>query len=107
MDDQPRIELRVQPAPWRAALGAGKRTLPPRMTGMMLLNTPALMRRAMAAYYRSGGKTFWETLAPPSESTSGIVDHNDLLYLVLRNDDHKTLAVYRIRNSDQVLKRLR
>jgi hypothetical protein len=61
----------------------------------------ALLRRAFAAYFRSGG----EFAMQPSASNSGLVFHNDKAYVVLRNGSD-TLAVYRVRN-DGILKGLR
>lgn len=61
----------------------------------------ALTRRALAAYFRSGG----DFAAIPSEGNSGLMFHNDKAYIALRNGSD-TLAVYRVRN-DGILKRLR
>jgi len=60
-----------------------------------------LLRRAFAAYFRSGG----DFAMQPSDSASGLVFHNDKAYVALRNGSD-TLAVYRVRN-DGMLKRLR
>lgn len=57
-----------------------------------------LTRRAYAAYFRAGG-----TEQPAN--TSGVVEHEDKLYVVLHNV-RGTLAVYRVRN-DGALKRMR
>ena len=57
-----------------------------------------LSRRALAAYFRSGGTT--------QPSGGGIVqDYGGKLYVVLSNV-RETLAVYRVRN-DGMLRRLR
>lgn len=55
-------------------------------------------RRAFAAWFRSGG-------TDQPGAGSGVVDHEDKHYVVLRNVNG-VLAVYRIRTSGQ-LKRLR
>ena len=54
-------------------------------------------RRALAAYFRSGG------IDQPANS--GVVEHNGKAYVVLENVNG-ILAVYRVRN-DGMLKRLR
>lgn len=58
----------------------------------------------MRAYFAAGRK---EGLEPeiPSRSRSGLEEHDDRAYVVLRNGRH-TLAVYRVRN-DGMLKRLK
>lgn len=58
-----------------------------------------LLKRSMAAYFRSGEGQ------PPSTSDSGLMVHNGHQYMVLRNSSG-TLAVYRVRN-DGMLKRLK
>jgi hypothetical protein len=50
-----------------------------------------LVRRAHAAYYRSGN------IDQPA-NTSGVVEHNGKRYVVLQNIN-RTLAVYRVRTS--------
>lgn len=99
MDDHesPRIELKLQPAPWET-----RGALPPRLPPKMFFDGQALIRRAYAAYYRSGEDPAWT----PDKSMSGVVPLEDKLYVVLRNNQ-ETLAVYRVRNCDHVLKRLR
>jgi hypothetical protein len=59
-----------------------------------------LLRRAFAAYFRSGGP---QAAIPSNNSEVRI--HEGKLYVVLRNTNG-TLAVYRVRN-DGVLKGLR
>lgn len=58
-----------------------------------------VMRRALAAYFRSGGTD------QPSARASGIRHLGSLGYAVLRTSD-RMLAVYRVR-SDGMLKRLK
>jgi hypothetical protein len=60
----------------------------------------ALTRRALAAYFRTGGE-----YADIPANTSGVVEHNGKAYVELHNGGG-TLAVYRVRN-DGYLKRLR
>lgn len=62
-----------------------------------------LLRRAVAAYVRSGDG---ELVDQPAPARSGIAEHDGKEYLVLRNA-RRTLAVYRVRAYDGVLKRLR
>jgi hypothetical protein len=57
-----------------------------------------LIRRAMSAWFRSGG------IDQPA-NTSGVVEHEGKPYVVLKNVNG-TLAIYRVRN-DGTLKRLR
>jgi len=49
-----------------------------------------LLRRAMAAYFRSGGTE------QPSSSASGVQEVDGLMYVVLRNVN-AVLSVYRVR----------
>lgn len=63
-----------------------------------------LHRRALAAYYRVAARDGYSADIP-SERISGYETHNELDYVVLRNNS-KTLAVYRVRN-DNVLRRLK
>ena len=56
-----------------------------------------LARRALAAYFRTGGDE--------QTSTADVVEHEGLNYVVLSSAT-STLAVYRIRN-DGVLRRMR
>lgn len=49
-----------------------------------------LLRRAMAAYFRSGGSD------QPSSSASGVQEVDGLMYVVLRNVN-EVLSVYRVR----------
>lgn len=63
------------------------------------LDKTDIMRRAMAAWFR-GGET-----AQPSATASGLVEHETLNYVVLRNV-RGLLAVYRVTNAGQ-LKRLK
>ena len=58
-----------------------------------------LTRKALAAYYRSGGREW------PDES-SGPREAEGLQYVVLEKDG-KPLAIYRVRSYDGVLRRLR
>jgi len=57
------------------------------------------LNRALSAYYGNDG------MDEPSKAASGVVKHDGLDYVCLRNS-HRTLAVYRIRN-DGSLKRMR
>ena len=61
-----------------------------------------LYQRALAAYFRHPSEAI---LDQPAEGLSGIEQHNDSQYVVLRSR-HRTLAVYRVRNDGQ-LKRLK
>lgn len=63
-----------------------------------MADTEDLVRRAMAAYFRSGGTD------QPS-TASCVAEHEGKAYVVLRNGG-RTLAVYRVRTSG-LLKRLR
>lgn len=58
-----------------------------------------IMRRAMAAYFKSGA------IDQPASSISQVESIGELHYAVLRNGGG-TLAVYRVRN-DGMLKRLK
>lgn len=64
---------------------------------------PEWMTRAMAAYFRSAKPG--ESLAQPSNTSSGEQQHDGKWYVVLRNGGG-VLAVYRVRNDD-MLKRLK
>jgi hypothetical protein len=85
------ISLRVQPWPPAPAPTFGR-----------LVASEALTYRALIAYIRSLGYFPDEF---PDQRKSGLVIHNDKLYIVLRNK-HTTFAVYRVRYDD-VLRRLR
>jgi hypothetical protein len=63
-----------------------------------LLDYDQMKRRAMAAWFRSGG------IDQPA-SNSGVEEYDDKYYVVLRNVNG-VMAVYRIRNDDS-LKRLK
>ena len=61
-----------------------------------------LVRRATAAWHRSGG------IASVCTDTSGAVLVDGKAYVVLRaSDDQLLLAVYRVRAHDGILKRLK
>jgi hypothetical protein len=60
-----------------------------------------LTRRALGAYFRTGG----EYSMQPSGSASGVEFHNGKAYVALRNGGG-LLAVYRVQNNG-ILKRLR
>jgi hypothetical protein len=64
----------------------------------MIATDDDLTRRAFAAYFRGGG-------TDQPANTSGVVEHDGRLYVVLLNT-RGTLAVYRVR-PDGVLKGLR
>jgi hypothetical protein len=64
--------------------------------------TQALIQRAFGAYLRSdGGITAEQPTSQSSVETIG-----DLKYVVLRNERHRVLAVYRVRKSG-LLRRMR
>lgn len=58
-----------------------------------------LTRRALSAWFRSGGTDY------PSTQGSGVEQESGLSYVVLRNDGD-ILAIYRVKN-DGLLRRLR
>ena len=58
-----------------------------------------LQRRALAAYFRSGGN------GHPDPALSSVEEHDGKRYVMLRNADG-ILACYRIRKFDGMLKRL-
>lgn len=60
-----------------------------------------LTRRAFAAYFRAAGD-----IADQPSNDSGITEHGGRTYVVLRNVNG-ILAVYRVRPSDGVLRRLK
>jgi hypothetical protein len=60
-----------------------------------------LVQRAIAAYYRAE-----DIPDQPSATTSDVVTYQDRTYVVLRNR-HRTLAVYRVRPVDGVLRRMK
>ena len=64
-----------------------------------MANTDEALRRAFAAYFRTGGNE------QPSQESSEAITHEGLQYVVLRNVSG-LLAVYRVRN-DGMLKRLK
>lgn len=66
------------------------------------MTDPGLLRRAQAAWFRTGGTD------PVSQQFSGVAVVEGREYVVLRREDQKRglLAVYRVRN-DGMLKRLR
>jgi hypothetical protein len=66
----------------------------------MPLNDEDLTRRAFAAYFRSGG------VAQPARADSGLVKHKGKYYVVLKSTAG-VLAVYRVRNFDGALRRMK
>ncbi|MBR0568008.1 hypothetical protein J5J83_17945 [Azoarcus sp. L1K30] len=61
-----------------------------------------ILKRAIAGYFRYGDSA---TTNQPSTADSGVVEHEEKQYAVLRNVNG-VLAVYRVR-TDGVLKRLK
>ena len=66
---------------------------------MASMDDEDLTRRALAAYFRSGGT------AQPGRSQSGVRRYRRLVYVILRTG-RDVLAVYRVRN-DGMLRRMK
>ncbi|MCA1807640.1 MAG: hypothetical protein LC687_07315 [Actinobacteria bacterium] len=61
----------------------------------MQYDEPDLLRRAMAAYYRAGGRD------QPSDAESNVAEIEGRVYVVLRNVSGP-LAVYRLTSQDKI-----